>query len=295
MKTKFTLLVALAATFSTLFAQQIPNAGFETWSAPTAPDNWTSVDKLFGAPLGFCVKDTVSKVEGLASVKIKSDSIAQVPQAGVVPGILSLGSATYVPGGQPTFYGIPFAFRPDTLFFAYKYAPAAGDTAGLEIVLTQAGNTLLGGGIALTGTAGNWASVYIPMTSNYTAAGTPDTLYLQFFSSYNQGVKGSVLNIDRVRFGYVSQPSGVKSMENSIAVTLYPNPAYDNLTIASTESLTGFTFEAVNMEGKVVLTEVLKGQQSTISINSLSTGNYIYQVKDLDGVVVSTDRFNIAK
>jgi hypothetical protein len=208
MKSKFTLVAALMVAFIALKAQQIPNGGFENWTVSYKPDNWATVDGLFGSPLGFTTKDTADKVEGSVSIKLTSDSLSLAPQAGVVPGLVSLGSATYSPTTGPQFFGIPFTYRPDTLFFSYKYSTPGADTAGVQLILSKSGSQpVLAGGVPLGTTNGQWANVYVPLTGSYSGPGTPDTLLLQFYASFGDvAIKGSTLNVDGVRFGYTTNP-----------------------------------------------------------------------------------------
>jgi hypothetical protein len=298
MKSKFTLVAALVVAFFAVNAQQIPNAGFETWSSATNPDGWATVDGIFGSPLGFASKDTADKVELTASIKLKSDSLAAVPQAGVVPGLVSLGTASYV-GGQPTFYGIPFAFRPDTLFFSYKYSTPGADTAGVQIVLFKSGsNPVLAGGIPLGTTAGQWANVYVPLTANYSSAATPDTLLIQFYASFNDvapAVKGSTLNVDRIRFGYVNVPSAINEIAESVNVTVFPNPASDVINVASQKNLAGFNFQIMDITGRVVSTTTLTGETTSVFVADLAKGNYIYKITDKNNALVKQDKFAIVK
>jgi hypothetical protein len=79
-----------------VFAQQLNNAGFENWTTAgngtSTADNWSSWEKAIGAPLGLATKDTADKKEGLASVKIKTDSIQAGPSKRLIPGFVHYGS-----------------------------------------------------------------------------------------------------------------------------------------------------------------------------------------------------------
>src|SRR4051812_19713958 len=117
MNSKFTWLVLFITLSLSTFAQQIPNPGFDLWTVdPLAPNSWSTYESAFGMPLGLAKKDSVDKLTGTASVSLFSDSIPGFPQYGVFPGIVSLGSVD-ASMGAPEFSGIPFAFRPDTIYF----------------------------------------------------------------------------------------------------------------------------------------------------------------------------------
>lgn len=295
MKTKFTLLAALLVAFFGASAQQPLNASFDTWTSPATPDNWTTADGLFGMPLGLSFRDTADKVDGPASLKLVSDSIAVAPSAGVIPGLVSYGTAVYTPGPvPPAFFGLPFAFRPDTLFFSYKYATPGVDTAGFQMLLTKNGADVLAVGVQLEATA-NWVNGFLPLTTYYDNAQTPDTLLIQFYASYfTDAVKGSTLKIDKLRFGYVNQPTSITETTEEIKAVVFPNPAAHSLNINSVEDLAGANLEVVSLEGKVVLAAALNGQMNTVNISELANGNYIYRIVG-NGKTLHTSRLTVAK
>lgn len=294
MKSKFTLLAALMVAFFAVNAQQVPNGGLNSWTNSLAPDGWTSYDAMFGTSL-FVSQDTSNKVEGSSSAKIVSDSVSFAPQYGVVSGaiIAGTGSAT---GGQPTPNGLPFTFRPDTLFFSYKYTSPSPDTAGIELVFMSGGNPILQGGIPLTSTNGQWANVYVPITSYYTNSNSPDTLILAFYSSYsNVAVQGATLNVDAVRFGYVNLPSAINEVAENINVTVYPNPASDVINVTSEKNLAGFNFQIMDVTGRVVSSTALTGETTSVFVADLAKGNYIYKITDKNNGLVKQNKFAIVK
>ncbi len=271
MKSKFTLVAALMVAFFAVNAQQVPNAGFEDWAVSYKPDNWATVDGIFGSPLGFTTKDTADKVEGSASIKLVSDSLSLVPQAGVVPGLASLGTASYV-GGQPSFFGIPFTYRPDTLFFSYKYSTPGADTAGVQIVLFKSGSQpVLAGGIPLGTTNGQWANVYVPLTSNYSSASTPDTLLIQFFASFGDvAIKGSTLNVDAVRFGYTTNPCTAPTAPTSATASATTITQGQNTTLSVTGGNVG-NGQWVWYTGSCGGTQIGTGSSLSVTPNGTTT------------------------
>ena len=201
MKTRFTLLLALVAMFLSTNAQQLTNAGFNTWTNASNPDGWstwaTATIAFGGIGGALATRDTADKVEGSASVKIITDSVQAGPSKQLIPGIANYGAFFYTPP-SPRLLGTPYTFRPDTILFGYKYVPAGLDTAYLEIQVSgDNGTNLLLGRVPLTSTAGQWAGVFLPLTSQL-AAGTVDSIRLTFGSSSGAAKRGSVLHVDAV-------------------------------------------------------------------------------------------------
>jgi len=216
MKTKFTLLAVLIAAYFTGFGQQVPNGSFETWTNAWTPTGWIGTEDLISSLLGppsastWTFEDQATFTDGAASLKLVTDTLAGFSGTlGVVPGLISLGTGSLSQTGVPSFVGVPFAYRPDSLVFDFQYALANADsldTAAVFLSLTKATNVVLQAGFALT-TEANWTHVAIPLASFYALGTTPDTVQIQFFSS-NSNVSriGSTLLVDNVRFGYVNSP-----------------------------------------------------------------------------------------
>lgn len=264
MKTKFTLLASLLVFFFGVNAQQLSNPGFETWTSPLAPDGWVTFASLVGQPIGLATKDTADKVQGTASVKIKTDSIQAGPNKMLVPEVVSLGTGLYAPPAVK-FSPAHFPFRPDTLFFAYKYTTLAPDTAFLSIDFVSADSTLFAGGLPLP-VAAQWVLIYVPMTSNYPNATVPDSLLLQFTSSGGVGKPGSTLNVDAVRFGYVNLPSFIDEIDNNIKVSVFPNPSNNVVNIAMSEAVSNATVLVYDMNGRVMTHEFMTGHAHQLAL-----------------------------
>lgn len=298
MKTKFTFLALLTIAFFSAQAQVIPNAGFETWTSPLNPDGWATYSSAFGFNIGLCAKDSVDRVVGQNSVKVYADSIPGQPSYGVIGGVVATGTATAGAQG-PQFKGIPFAFRPDTLFFAYKYV-STGDTAGINISMTKNGasvfiNNYTAVGVPLD-TTSQWALVYIPMSDVYAnAAITPDTLLLIFSSANRKVTKGSTLHVDQVFFSQSAvQPNGINDVANNVEVSIYPNPVSSELNVKA-ENMNGAQIVITDLNGKIVRIRPLTADVTTVDLSEVASGTYIYRIADKNGRFVKQDRFNIAK
>jgi hypothetical protein len=291
MKKLFTLFVAAGIGF-TLSAQQLNNAGFETWTSPSNPDGWATWESALGAPLGLATKDTTVKAQGTASVKIKTDSVQAGPTKRLIPGFVHYGSAVYAPPAPLQLKEAAFAGKPDSIFFLFKYAPAGSDSA--SIVLSMSGPSGLSyvGSSTLGTTSGNWISITLT-ADGQVPAGTVDSLALTFSSSKGGGIAGSVLNVDAIRFGYVATNVGIQKLADDIKLAVYPNPVADLLKIDFTNNESELFFEMTDALGRVVLTETLTSK-STIDVSKIENGNYFYRISSA-GIVIKSDGLLIAK
>lgn len=297
MKARFTLLAALFVAFFSAQAQTIPNAGFETWTSPLNPDNWSTYSSAFGFNLGLCAKDSLDKVVGNNSVRVYADSIPGQPAYGVIAGVVATGTATAGAQG-PQFKGIPFAFRPDTIFFAYKYVSPGNDTAGIAISMTKNGS-----GVFINGYSGirvpldtisEWALVYVPITSAYANATiTPDTLLIMFQSANIQQTKGSTLHVDQVFFSQSEAPNGIEDLNVTYNVSIFPNPVSSELKVKA--DVVGGQIVITDLNGKLVRIRPLEGPVTSVDMSDVASGTYIYRIADKNNRFVKQDKFNVVK
>ncbi len=294
MKIKFTFFSLFSAVVLSVNAQQLNNSGLNDWSA-LAPTDWATFEGTIGQPFGLATKDTADKVEGTASAAIKTDSIQAGPSKLLVSGVISSGTATYAPPNF-IFNGAPFAFRPDTLFFAFKYVPGAGgDTAALQIYLTKNDTIdVIAGGVTIPAAA-QWSLIYVPLATAYLNSQTPTELALQFYSSAGVGKQGSLLKVDAIRFGYVNLPSALQQIADELDVNVFPNPASNQVNIKAASDMSGYYFEMVDMSGRIVISENLSGTSAAVNVSELTKGNYIYRISDANGIILNRSQISIAK
>jgi len=192
------------------------------------------------------------------------------------------------------YQGIPFAFRPDTLFFYYQYTTNSSDTASLTIGLKNDTSVVLSIG-AYIDTASAWTIGYFVITPWYFNSSTPDTLLLQFNSSSHVPKKGSILHLDSVYFGY-SPVAGIKEIsQNPISVNVFPNPATEQINFTSDKDLTGYNLNVYDISGKMVLSKVFDNSANNINTSRLSGGTYIYRISDKQQQLLNEGKFSIQK
>ena len=304
MKSKFTLFALLLLSVFGASAQQVPNASFDSWTVDTlAPDGWSTYESYFGVDIGLASKDAADFIVGPYSLKIESDSVPGQPVYGAIGGQAGLGDPYLTPQGI-AFRGAAFAFRPDTVFIGYKYAPVGADSAlfGLGFRKNNASamvNSFDAVQLKLPA-ASQWTLVGALLGSFY-LNGTivPDTLRIDFCSSKskapNGGSKGSVLKLDAFLFGYAQLPNALQQLADDLSFSVYPNPATDFVTITSKQNASGFRAFVSDINGQMVSVNYLEGETNRIDVSTLATGTYIFRIADAQGNVLKNGRFNVVK
>ncbi len=303
MNSKLTLVALLIVGFFTATAQQVPNASFDTWTDTLAPDGWSTYEKAFGVPLGLSHRDGADYIVGPYSLVLRSDSVPGQPNYGVLAGTAALGEVVMGMQG-PTYPGIAFPYRPDTLFIGYKYTAAGADSAYMSFVFKKNGTS------ALVNSAPG-VGFLLPAASQWTLVGTllggiylnstivPDTLKTSFYSSKNPapggGIKGSELKLDAYLFGYAQLPNALQQIADELGFNVFPNPTADFVTITSKQNADGFRAFVSDINGQMVSVNHLNGETNRIDVSTLSTGTYIYRIADAQGNVLKNGRFNVVK
>ena len=304
MKAKFTLLAVLVSAFFFANAQvgAVTNGGFETWKSASTPTGWTTYEDMI-APLagtGLTVKDSVDKYQGTASILITNKYVALAQDT--IAGAVSIGTGMF-DGQQPHLYGMTFTSSPDTIQFAYKYAPVRYDSAGFQIQLHKQGGGANGYKLAFGGqlvaTAGQWGLITIPLKQFYLdTTGTADTLKLIFYSSYLQmdttSPVGSALHVDAVRFGYKTTPTFIEELNNNLTVRVFPNPTTDLVNIQTSEPVNNASIVVYDMNGRVITHEFGGSQNFELVTSNWEAGLYSYSILS-GGVVVNKGRISVQR
>jgi hypothetical protein len=71
--------------------------------------------------------------------------------------------------------------------------------------------------------------------------------------------------------------TGITDIEAS-ALTIYPNPATDNISITLPENISQAFFTLYDMQGKILIKQEV-GNKETVTVNNLASGIYIYSVR----------------
>lgn len=73
------------------------------------------------------------------------------------------------------------------------------------------------------------------------------------------------------------------TMENEIKV--YPNPAKKNSTLKIQNYNSPVTFEIIDVNGRVVYTQLIKSSEAKISLSVLKSGVYMYRLSNQNEIL----------
>ena len=81
-------------------------------------------------------------------------------------------------------------------------------------------------------------------------------------------------------------------------VKFYPNPATSLINfefLKANNNYSGYSFQVFNFLGKKVYELTNVNQKTTISLADFPRGIYIFQLKDQEGRIIESDRFQVVK
>jgi type IX secretion system substrate protein len=79
-------------------------------------------------------------------------------------------------------------------------------------------------------------------------------------------------------------------------VKFYPNPATSFVTFdLQKANEKGFDIQVYNFLGKVVYEQKNIPSRTTINLNDYNRGVYIYQLRDHDGKIIESGKFQVSK
>jgi hypothetical protein len=308
MNNQYIFLVRIALTFIPFLcfepiasAQQIPNAGFESWSGGE-PDSWntTNMSVLF-TPFLTVNQETNNPQSGTSCAMLETvtKNIFLVGQV-TIPGVLTLGVLNIDPVNQTASIsgGIPFTGRPQALSGYIKYQPSSGDMCLLGLGLTKWNNgvrdtigfSFLPFGISTS----EWMGFTVPLL--YLIQETPDTLNIGLISSnIADGLAhtGSKLWVDNLSLTYgnisiegITFPSDIKIFADGSKHRLIIKPDFEKLKNAE--------LTIYNMNGQVLFhqSNSLQQQEVSIDLSSLLPGTYVFRA-DIPGREPVIHKFSI--
>lgn len=273
--------IALLFTTTTLFAQ-IPNSGFENWSAVSTysvPDGWGTLNNTYSV-------QTVTRANpgspGSYYMKITSKTLGANVIGGIaVSGVLD--SMTMQPKSGFAFNQRPASLTGKNQFMIYGSSPGSlsvtltrWDSGTNSRVIVASGNITH----SSSAMAMSWANFSIPLT--YADGNNPDSCIIVLKASGSAPTNNDYLWVDNLAF--TGTVTGLKSQESVISnVNVFPNPSADliNVTLNIT-SEQKVSLELVDVTGKVIVSKdlgLLQGEsKQSLNINGISKGTYFMKV-----------------
>lgn len=216
-------------------AQQLPNAGFETWgtrSGNQAPQGYVTSDDYAQRLVGFglsTVTPSTTVHGGQYAARVAGVNVFGKN----VPGILVLGDvARLTQAGAASFSfrgGLPYTSRPARLQYWYRFSGAAQDSAILYLELRKgprATARTVAFGSAFLLAPGNATTVYtlgtIPLTYG-AGAYMPDSVRFTVVVGSARSAGSAVLYVDDVSLS--GGTLAVVAKQATQGVTVYPNPS----------------------------------------------------------------------
>jgi hypothetical protein len=271
-----------------IFAQQVPNGSFETWTNGE-PDHWKTSNQSipFVGSITTVTKDATDSQEGSASAKLTVVT-KSIPFVGTytLPGVLTLGKLNIDIANQTASIsgGYPFTGMPDKLTGFIKYQPVNNDQYSIGWGLTKWNNGIrdsIGvGAIYNNSVLNSWTYFEVPIV--YLKTETPDTINVLVLNSNPiDGINhtGTILWIDNLSFVYGTVGIEVKAFTNGLRMYADAN-SHQLIVTSSFPQNEKLDISLVNMTGYEVKHWMRYMQQSTehFDITNLPPGTYILRI-----------------
>ena len=114
---------------------------------------------------------------------------------------------------------------------------------------------------------------------------TSDTLHISNVTAANNNqafrciiTSGSCTDTSETAVLTVLDNSGIEHVADLGVISLFPNPAKDQITLKGSVALIGKKYRIVNQEGKVVVTGILTGEQQLLSLGNFPAGMYTLHI-----------------
>lgn len=260
---------------------QIPNAGFETWSAG-APAGWL-VNNI--PPLATPITQSSSAHAGLSAMR------------GQVVSITGLGAY-----GPVAWAFAPYNQRPAALTGYYQFTSVQSDSFAIVVILTKGGSPIAGGAFESGAERTSWTQFTVPL--EYASADIPDSLYIEVLivpGADDSLHVGSQFLLDDLSFtGTATSVKNEGSLPQAYALGQnYPNPFNPSTVIRYELPAAGrVTLSVFTMLGQKVATLVDGDRPAGVhevrfDATDLPSGVYLYRVQS--GAFIQTRKMALTR
>ena len=267
-----TLLILLLLAIPLVSFSQIPNPGFEQWSAGN-PDSWFALNLI-----GFGIPVTQSTPGHSGSWALKGQVITSTLGDTMLPLLVSGQS------GQ----GFPVFEKHGALTGYYKFSAAAGDQFVITVLMYNSNNYLGGGLVFIAVAASNFTLFTIPI--NYISSEIPDQCIIQISIGNPSSIihPGSYYIVDDLSLSAETDindepvsglPVDFELLQN------YPNPfnpeTYIRYAIPKTDMVKLEVYNSLGQKVMDLVNEFKPAGYYEISFDAshLSSGIYYYQIQ----------------
>jgi hypothetical protein len=88
----------------------------------------------------------------------------------------------------------------------------------------------------------------------------------------------------------------INGLAEKTAIRFYPNPAVDNITFEFNSTVErGYTLQIYSFLGRKVMTIPVSSSRVTLNISELFKGVYVFQLRDGNGRIVASNKFQVNK
>ena len=108
-----------------------------------------------------------------------------------------------------------------------------------------------------------------------------ETVNVTFMNTVKQFFNEDIADCQVLEF-----PASVENLSSATSLSIYPNPASNQLNITVSESLLGENYSLYNSVGQLVLTNNIQSTQTTLDISNLAQGTYTVVLNGARKVVV---------
>jgi hypothetical protein len=263
MKIRIIVLAGILWGFAASVGAQVPNPGFENWTAGN-PDGWF-----------------VSNVQGAFTTTTQTSdahSGSSAAHGEVVSYFTTFQAPIFQSGTDAMGFPVSQAFSSVDLF--YKFSPQGGDRFAVNVAVQSNGNAIGAGAVALPATVGNYTALSVPI--NYTSADIPDTAIIQISIVGPNGADyhlGSVMWVDDITLsgatGMVTPAEAAKDR------MVFPNPAQKMVQVNFPCTQSG-TLDVLDGRGKTVQAIPFSSDGKTVTVQipvvDLPSGIYFYRI-----------------
>jgi hypothetical protein len=271
MKKYFLILNVLI--FITNFAfGQIPNPSFETWTGQH-PNGWRAYWNPPYSPYTF---ETQSTSAHAGTVGVKSDIVLTGPYFNP--------SGLYSASDTTNFY-FPITTKPLELKGWFILQTNGLDTFTVNVTMKSAG-VVIGQG-EFTSFTTNLTYSEFTTNINYSISAIPDSM--KIVVTFNHGTpwsghSGSYFILDDLYFGLVD---GINELKKDPSLMIFPNPAYNFISIGVSENNQIKKIEIVNSYGQISDCSELLINKNFLNLTQLANGLYSILVLTSDNKLMT--------